>query len=116
MWRAFVLALCFSGLLCLAGCADEKVYDWQRPHDTYLVGSFSDSGKADALKSKLQRNGYACRIETDIKDGKFQLNVLVDVYDTTPDTMTKLESLAGTAPVPRKSTRSSAPATDAKAP
>lgn len=115
MWRAFLLALSLAGLLLLAGCADEKVYDWQRPHDTYLVGSFSDNSQAEALKSKLLRNGYASRVETDIKDGRFLLNVVVDVYDSTPDTMAKLESVTGTPPVPRKTVKTG-PAAGAKAP
>jgi len=103
MRRALILALCLAGLtLALTGCADETVYDWQRPHETYLVGSFSDSQQADALRGKLQRNGYACRIETDIKNGEFMLNVLVDVYTSTPKTFAELESLSGKPPVLRK--------------
>jgi len=116
MWRAFAMALCLAGLLLVTGCADEKVYDWQRPHDTYLVGSFTDTGAAEALRSKLQRNGYASRVETDIKNGKFQLNVVVDIYDSTPYTLTKLESITGTPPVPRKVAKSDKAPAAAKAP
>uniref|UniRef100_I2PY18 Sporulation related protein n=1 Tax=Desulfovibrio sp. U5L TaxID=596152 RepID=I2PY18_9BACT len=82
----------------LGGCAEEKVYDWQRPHDTYQVGSFSQSKKAEDLKSTLQKNGFDSRIETDIKNGQFTLNVLVDVYDKGPDTLTKLERISGVTP------------------
>lgn len=63
------------------------------------------SHKADTLRSKLQRNGYACRTETDIKDGVFLLNVLVDVYTTTPNTLTELTTLSGSTPVLRKSSK-----------
>ncbi|MGD9610577.1 MAG: SPOR domain-containing protein [Desulfovibrionaceae bacterium] len=104
MWRAFLMALCLTGLtVALVGCGDEKVYDWQRPHDTYLVGSFSDSRQADALRSKLQRSGYAPRIETGIQNGTFMLNVLVDVYTMTPNTLPELEKISGKPPVLRKS-------------
>ncbi|MGE4538702.1 MAG: SPOR domain-containing protein [Desulfovibrio sp.] len=82
----------------LAGCGDETVYDWQRPHDTYQVGSFSKYQNAEALKNKLQKNGFDCRIETDIKNGQFFLNVLVDVYNKTPDTLTQLERISGVKP------------------
>jgi hypothetical protein len=109
MPRPFILALAVLTLaLCLGGCGDETVYDWQRPHDSYLVGSFSQSQGAEALKSKLQKNGYATRIETELKNGEFYLNVLVDVYDATPDTLSRLEAVAGTKPIPRKSTKSGA--------
>ena len=58
---------------------------------------------ADALRSKLQRNGYAPRIETGIQNGTFMLNVLVDVYTMTPNTLPELEKIAGKPPVLRKS-------------
>ncbi|EHJ48731.1 Sporulation domain-containing protein [Solidesulfovibrio carbinoliphilus subsp. oakridgensis] len=82
----------------LGGCAEETVYDWQRPHDTYQVGSFSQYKKAEDLKSTLQKNGFDSRIETDIKNGQFTLNVLVDVYDKGPDTLTRLERISGVTP------------------
>lgn len=111
MARACILALILLLLpLCLAGCGDETVYDWQRPHDTYQVGSFSQSQAAEALKTKLQRSGYETRIETALKNGEFYLNVLVDVYDSTPDTLSRLETVAGTKPIPRKSTKDGASA------
>jgi hypothetical protein len=110
MPRAFALPLVAMtlALLLLGGCADETVYDWQRPHDTYLVGSFVQSTKAETLKAKLQKNGYDTRVETELKNGEFYLNVLVDVYDATPDTLSRLEAVAGSKPVPRKSTKSGA--------
>jgi hypothetical protein len=100
MLKSFALALIALATL-FAGCADETVYDWQRPHDTYLVGSFSRSQNADELKSKLQKNGYSCRIETDLKNGQFYLNVLVDVYDKAPDTAARLEQISGIKPLLR---------------
>lgn len=116
MWRALLLALCLTTLtLTLAGCGDEKVYDWQRPHDTYLVGSFSDAQQADALRSKLQRNGYACRTETTIRNGTFLLNILVDVYTSTPNTLTELEALSGSTPLLRKSSKAT-PSVETKTP
>ncbi len=97
MTRILVLATVLAAVL-LGGCAEEKVYDWQRPHDTYQVGSFTQYKNAEDLKSTLQKNGFDSRIETDIKNGQFTLNVLVDVYDKAPDTMTKLERLSGVTP------------------
>ncbi|WP_300164757.1 SPOR domain-containing protein [Solidesulfovibrio sp.] len=92
---AFALAV---AVLCLAGCADETVYDWQRPHETYQVASFSKYQDAEALKGNLQKNGFDSRIETDIKNGQFTLNVLVDVYDSAPDTLTRIERISGIKP------------------
>lgn len=106
MPRAWILALVLLLLPpCLSACGDETVYDWQRPHDTYQVGSFVQSQAAEALKTKLQRNGYETRIETALRNGEFYLNVLVDIYDTAPDTLSRLEAVAGTTPIPRKSTK-----------
>jgi len=100
----------------LGGCADETVYDWQRPHDTYLVGTFSQGPKAEELKSKLQKNGYESRIETNLKNGQFQLNVLVDVYEKAPDTLSRLEGISGVKPVlrgtPGKTSKNAIPAKD----
>lgn len=97
MLRTLVLMAAFLAAI-LGGCADEQVYDWQRPHDTYQVGSFTKYQNAEELKNTLQKNGFDCRIETDIKNGQFQLNVLVDVYDKTPDTLARLEHLSGVKP------------------
>lgn len=95
--------------LGLGGCGgDETVYDWQRPHDTYLVGSFTDGQKAEKLKGKLQQAGYECRVGTEIKNGEFVYTLLVDIYDSSPDALSRLESVAGVKPVPRKSTQSGA--------
>ncbi|MHC1791524.1 SPOR domain-containing protein [Solidesulfovibrio sp.] len=99
--RALIL---LSLLLALSGCAEETVYDWQRPHDTYQVGSFSKAQNADALKAKLIQNGFESRVETDIKNGQFTLNVLVDVYDAKPDTLSRLEQIAGVRPLLRGKT------------
>lgn len=97
MVRPLVLAMALLAA-CLGGCAEEKVYDWQRPHETYQVGSFSQYQNAETLKNTLQKNGFDSRIETDIKNGQFMLNVLVDVYDKAPDTMARLERLSGVTP------------------
>ena len=100
----------------LAGCGDETVYDWQRPHDTYQVGSFSKYQNAEDLKQKLEKDGFDCRIETDIKNGQFFLNVLVDVYDKGPDTLAKLERISGVKPYlrsPRTGKTEAAPAAPA---
>ncbi|HCR13752.1 SPOR domain-containing protein [Solidesulfovibrio sp.] len=115
MRRLLALAVIFAAL-SLAGCADETVYDWQRPHETYQVGSFSKYQNAEALKSELQKNGFDSRIETDIKNGQFYLNVLVDVYDHAPDTLARLERVSGVKPALRgpKSDKA-APATAAPA-
>jgi len=95
--------------LFLGGCGgDETVYDWQRPHDTYLVGTFSSGQAAESLRAKLQRNGYACRIGTDIKNGEFVYNLLVDIYDSSPDSLSKLEALSGMRPVPLRSSQGEA--------
>lgn len=107
--------MCVAALLAavlafgLAGCGgDETVYDWQRPHDTYLVGSFTDGKRAEDLKQKLQHNGYECRIGTDIKNGEFVYTLLVDIYDSSPGSLSRLESVAGIKPVPRKSSQGGA--------
>ena len=102
--RALFLGLLLAFACALAGCGDETVYDWQRPHDTYQVGSFSKSDNANALKNKLGQNGFQSRIETEIKNGQFVLNVMVDVYDRQPDTMSRLERIAGVRPVLRERT------------
>ncbi|OLN25987.1 hypothetical protein DVDV_2977 [Desulfovibrio sp. DV] len=102
----FISVLVLAAALALGGCAEETVYDWQKPHDTYQVGSFSQAQKADALKAKLVQNGFDSRIETDIKNGQFTLNVLVDVYDTQPDTLSRLERIAGAKPLLRSKTPS----------
>lgn len=101
-----VLAVVPLLLLSLAACGDETVYDWQRPHDTYLVGSFDQSGQAEALRSKLQRGGYESRLTTELKNGELHYNVLVDVYNTTADTLSRLEAVSGTKAVPLKSSKS----------
>ena len=102
----FISVLVLAAALALGGCAEETVYDWQKPHDTYQVGSFSQAQKADALKAKLVQNGFDSRIETDIKNGQFTLNVLVDVYDAQPDTLSRLERIAGAKPLLRSKTPS----------
>jgi len=100
------LALMLTAL-CLGGCGgDETVYDWQKPHDTYLVGTFSDGQQAEAMKTKLQRSGYECRIGTDIKNGEFVYTLLVDIYDASADSLSRLESVAGMRPTPLKSSQS----------
>jgi hypothetical protein len=105
--RPFVLALAaMTMLLCLAGCGDETVYDWQRPHDTYLVGSFTQSAQAESFRTKLQRSGYDCRTTTELKSGTLHYNVLVDIYDTSPDTLSRLEAVTGGKAIPLKSTKS----------
>ena len=113
MFKHIALALIVLATL-LGGCADEKVYDWQRPHDTYLVGTFSQGPKAEDLKAVLQKNGFESRVETDIKNGQFQLNVLVDVYEKAPDTLSRLESISGVKPVlrgtPAKNSKAAIPA------
>jgi len=91
-------ALLLTAALGLFGCADETVYDWQRPHETYQVGTFSQSKSAEELQSKLRKSGFESRIATELKDGQFYLNVLVDVYSKQPDTLAKLESVAGMKP------------------
>ncbi|MFP5258293.1 MAG: SPOR domain-containing protein [Acidobacteriota bacterium] len=110
-----VLLLTLAGL---SGCAEEKVYDWQRPHETYQVGSFSKAQNADALKAKLGREGFDSRVETDIKNGQFTLNVLVDVYDAKPDTAARLERIADVKPLLRGKTpvKTASPGTPAGAP
>ena len=110
--RALLLCFLLAGACLLGGCGEETVYDWQRPHDTYQVGSFSKADNADALKAKLSQNGFQSRIETEIKSGQFVLNVLVDVYDRQPDTMARLERIAGVKPLLRERTpaKSAAPA------
>ena len=110
MRKACVVTLLLAVLAFgLAGCGgDETVYDWQRPHDTYLVGSYTDGQQAEKLKQKLQHNGYECRVGTEIKNGEFVYTLLVDIYDSSPDSLSRLESLAGVHPVPRKSSQSGA--------
>ena len=46
-----LLVLLLAMAAGLSGCAEETVYDWQRPHDTYQVGTFSKAQNADALKA-----------------------------------------------------------------
>ena len=99
-----LLVLLLAMAAGLSGCAEETVYDWQRPHDTYQVGTFSKAQNADALKAKLGKDGFDSRIETDIKNGQFTLNVLVDVYDAKPDTLARLERIAGAKPLLRGKT------------
>ena len=113
--RGILVSIVLLAALALGGCADETVYDWQKPHDTYQVGSFSHAQNADALKAKLVQNGFDSRIETDIVNGQFALNVLVDVYGTQPDTVSRLERIAGAKPLlrgktPSKTTSPGAPA------
>ena len=96
--RRLAALLVGACLLLLAGCADETVYDWQRPHQTYQAASYSEGGKAEDMKVKLQRNGFASRIETGIKDGHYQYNVLVDIYDLKSDSLAKVESVTGVRP------------------
>ena len=107
-----LLVLLLAMAAGLSGCAEETVYDWQRPHDTYQVGTFSKAQNADALKAKLGKEGFDSRIETDIKNGQFTLNVLVDVYDAKPDTLARLERIAGAKPLLRGKTppKTAAPA------
>lgn len=102
--RFIPMLLTLLAVAGLWGCAEEKVYDWQRPHETYQVGSFSKAQNADALKAKLSQNGFDSRVETDIKNGQFTLNVLVDVYDAQPDTAARLERIAGVKPLLRAKT------------
>ena len=115
MLRIIVLLLILAACP-LGGCADAQVYDWQRPHDTYQVGSFSKYQNAEDLKRKLEKEGFDCRIETDIKNGQFFLNVLVDVYDKSPGSLAKLERISGIKPYlrgPRPGKTESAPAAPA---
>lgn len=110
-------AFCVVAALLLTGCADETVYDWQRPHDTYQVGSFSKYQNAENLKNELGKNGFQSRIETEIKNGQFYLNVLVDLYDKAPDSVAKLERISGVKPYlrnpkPTKAAPSPAPAAE----
>ncbi len=96
--------LCITALVLslLGGCSlfeEDKIYEWQRPHDTYQVGAFGKAENAEHLKSKLAKNGYESRIETEIVNGVFYLNVLVDVYNPAPDTVDRLTDLTGAAPV-----------------
>jgi len=116
--RFFPILLLSLALAGLYGCAEEKVYDWQRPHETYQVGSFSQNQNAEALKSKLSKDGFDSRVETDIKNGQFTLNVLVDVYDSTPDTAARLERIAGVKPLLRGKTpaKTATPAGSSSAP
>lgn len=84
--------------LLLSGCSyfeEEKTYDWQRPHDTYQVGAFSKAANAEQLNDKLKKNGFDSRIETEIINGVFYLNVMVDVYDPAPDVKDRLEKVTG---------------------
>ena len=110
--RVLFVSMLLALASLLGGCGEETVYDWQRPHDTYQVGSFSKAQNADALKVKLGQNGFESRIETELKNGQFVLNVLVDVYDQQPDTLARLERLSGVKPLLRTKTspKSAAPA------
>ena len=116
--RVLFVSMLLALASLLGGCGEETVYDWQRPHDTYQVGSFSKAQNADALKVKLGQNGFESRIETEIKNGQFVLNVLVDVYDRQPDTMARLERVAGVKPLLRERTpaKTAAPAGSKPAP
>jgi hypothetical protein len=114
--QRLLVALCLAAALLCCGCAEETVYDWQRPHDTYQVGSFSKYQNAETLKNELQKNGFESRIETDIKNGQFTLNVLVDIYDKAPDTMAKLERIGGVKPLLRGPKTGQAPSSSAPAP
>jgi len=103
MARFFCMLALAATLLC--GCSlfeEEKTYDWQRPHDTYQVGAFSKAANADALNDKLKKSGYDSRIETEIVNGVFYLNVMVDVYDPVPGVKEKLEALTGHEAILRK--------------
>jgi hypothetical protein len=104
--RCALVSVLLLAVLALGGCAEETVYDWQRPHDTYQVGSFGKAQNADALKAKLSQNGFDSRVETELKNGQFTLNVLVDVYDAQPDTLSRLERIAGVKPLLRSKTPS----------
>ncbi len=89
-----------------ASCGSEPVvYDWQKPHDTYQVGAFTRSVNAEELKDKLGRSGFSSRIETEIKNGVFYLNVLVDVYNPVPGVEEKLERISGAKPILRSKAR-----------
>lgn len=102
-FAALLMAVC---VLLLVGCAEETVYDWQRPHQTYQVASSTKGDTATALRQKLQGNGFASRIETGLKDGRYQYNVLVDIYDMKPDTLSRLEALTGVRPFLRNNNAS----------
>jgi len=103
MSRFISIALLLS--LFLSGCSffdEEKTYEWQRPHDTYQVGAFSKAANAEQLKDKLKKSGFDSRIETEIVNGVFYLNVLVDVYDPAPGVKDRLEQITGVQAVLRK--------------
>ncbi len=107
-----LLPLIMALVVLAASCGSEPViYDWQKPHDTYQVGAFTKSVNAEELKEKLGKNGFNSRIETEIKNGVFYLNVLVDVYSPVPGVEQKLERISGTKPLLRSKARVDAPAT-----
>jgi len=110
MTRA-VLPLALALVLCLAACSsDPVIHDWQRPHDTYQVGAFTKSENAEELKDALAKNGFSSRIETEIRNGVFYLNVLVDVYSPTPGLEEKLERISKTKPILRSKSKAAVPA------
>ena len=101
---ALPLVLCLA--LAVAACGSEPViHDWQRPHDTYQVGAFTKAENAEELKAALEHNGFASRIETEIRNGVFYLNVLVDVYSPAPGTEEKLERISKAKPILRSKAR-----------
>jgi hypothetical protein len=110
MTRAVLpLVLCLA--LVAASCgSDPVIHDWQRPHDTYQVGAFTKSENAEELKAELEKNGFASRIETEIRGGVFYLNVLVDVYSPVPGVEAKLERISKAKPILRSKARVDAPA------
>ncbi|QLA15190.1 SPOR domain-containing protein [Desulfolutivibrio sulfoxidireducens] len=106
------LVLAFAVLTAACG-SDPVIHDWQRPHDTYQVGAFTKSQNAEELKDKLGRSGFAARIQTEIQNGVFYLNVLVDIYSPVPGVEEKLERISGTKPILRSKARVDAPAAPA---
>lgn len=108
-----LIALCLAVLA--AGCSSKNPdYDWQRPHDTYQVGAFDKSQNAENLKSRLKQAGFDSRVETEIVNGAFYLNVLVDVYQPQPDTLSRLEAISGSKPIPRNKKSAAGPGSPAK--
>lgn len=103
----FVLCLALFAAAC---GSDPVIHDWQRPHDTYQVGAFTKAENAEELRDVLAGNGFSSRIETEIRNGVFYLNVLVDVYNPTPGLEEKLERICKTKPILRSKARANAPA------